>query len=124
MASLKPRNDPVRLLWRRLLMLALLVFVLFGIWAVVGVYLKERESSELRIQAEAQLKDLEKRQGELSEKISSLETEHGQEAALRDAYQVGKDGEKVIMIVDKPASSTRENTQENRTWLQKIFWWL
>src|SRR5882757_8572495 len=106
MAGFKQRNDPVRIFWRRLLMLVLVVFVFFGIWAVVGVYLKERESSALRVQAENQLQDLQGRETALNERIVSLETSRGQEEALRDQYQVGKDGEAMITIVDEPASST------------------
>lgn len=95
----------------------------FGIWAVVGVYMKERESSDLRLQAEAQLDDLKTRQTALNARIASLETAHGQEAAIRDAYQVGKDGEGVITIVDQPASSTQTHPQGKPGWLQRIFWW-
>ena len=123
MASIKPRNDPVRLFWRRILMLALLLAVLFGIWAVFGVYMKERESIHLREQAEAQLKDLQQRETGLDARIASLETERGQEAALRDAYQVGKDGEGVITIVDQPASTTPVQETDQKNWFQKIFWW-
>jgi len=123
MASFKQRNDPVRLFWRRLLMLVLIVLVLFGIWAVIGVYIKERESSDLRQQAEAQLKDLQTRETALNEKISSLETARGQEAALRDEYQVGKDGEGMITIVEQPASTTTPEPQGEESWWQKIFWW-
>jgi cell division protein FtsB len=123
MASIRQRNDPVRIFWRRILLLALIVVMLFGIWAVVGVYLKERESSSLRVQAELQLNDLQKRERALNEKITSLETERGKEAVLRDQYQVGKAGEGMITIVDKPATSSAENTDQGQSWWQKIFWW-
>jgi cell division protein FtsB len=123
MAILKPRNDPVKIFWRRILLLALVLVVLFGLWAVVGVYMKERESSHLREQAEAQLKDLQTREVALNARIDSLETERGQEAALRDAYQVGKAGEGEITIVDQPASTTLITPVETKTWWQKVFWW-
>ncbi len=123
MAIIKPRHDPVRLFWRRILSIALLFLVLFGIWAVIGVYQKERESSELRQQSEAQYKDLEAREKVLNARITSLETDRGQEEALRDAYQVGKQGEGVITIVDKPATSSKKSEEGTRNWFQRIFWW-
>jgi cell division protein FtsB len=122
MASIRQRNDPVRLFWRRIVMLVLVILVLFGIWAVVGVYMKERESSDLRQQAEAQEKDLQMRETALNERISSLETQRGQEAALRDAYQVGKQGEGVVTIVDQPATSTPQYSSGDQNWWQKVFW--
>src|SRR5262245_11555973 len=113
MATIKPRNDPVRLFWKRILTFVLVIGVLFGLWAVVGVYIKERESSNLRVQSESQLKDLQIRQAALKQRIASLETERGQEAALREAYQVGKEGEGVVTIVDEPASNTPARNQDD-----------
>ena len=104
-------------------MLALLIAMLFGIWAVIGVYMKERESTQLREQAEAQLKDLQDRETRLNARIASLETARGQEAALRDAYEVGNSGEGVITIVDQHASSSAPQPSEQKNWVQKIFWW-
>ena len=74
--------------------------------------MKERESSDLRMQAEAHLLDLQTRETALNAKITSLETERGQEAALRDEYQVGKEGEGMITIVDKPATTSSNIPQE------------
>jgi cell division protein FtsB len=85
--------------------------------------MKERESSSLRIQAEAQLKDLQAREAALNARITALETDRGQEEALRDQYQVGKEGEAVVTIVDKPASSSPMYQSEHRSWWQRIFWW-
>jgi len=104
-------------------MMGLALIVLFGLWAVFGVYMKERESSDLRKQAEAQLKDLEAHQSTLNERISSLETERGQEAELRDEYHVGKAGEGVVTIVDEPATGTQQTQTTDQSWWQRIFWW-
>ena len=104
-------------------MLALTVFVLFALWAVLGVFQKERDSKTLREEAELQLKDLEKREIALRARIASLETQRGQEAALRDAYGVGKEGEAMVQIVDKPATSTENTQPEKIGWFQRIFWW-
>ncbi len=123
MATIRPRNDPMKLLWRRIAMSALGVFILFSLWAVIGVFQKERESRELREEAEVQVKELQKREAALKARIASLETARGQEEALRDAYGVGKEGEAMVQIVEKAATSTPETKTENKTWLQRLFWW-
>ena len=97
--------------------------ILFAIWGVVSVYQKEQSSKTLRLQAEAQLQDLQKRETALKARITSLETERGQEEALREAYGVGKAGEGMVQIVEKQATSTEENTTEHKNWFQRIFWW-
>lgn len=120
MVQIKQRNDPVRLLWRRLFTLVLMVIVFFGMWAVWDVLLKERESRTLRKQAEAQLKDLETRETGLTARISTLETERGQEAALRGAYQVGREGEGMITIVEQSASTTSAPSAPKKS---RFLWW-
>ena len=123
MASIHTRNDPVKLFWRRLAMLALCIFILFALWAVIGVFQKERESQDLRKDAEAQLRELQKREIALKARIESLETERGQEAALRDAYGVGREGEGMVQIVDRPATTSEQYGEERVSWFQRLFWW-
>jgi cell division protein FtsB len=123
MAVVNPRNDPVRLMWRRVFMLGLSVVLFFGVWAVIGVYIKERESSNLRIQAETQLRDLKVREAQLKAKIASLETARGQEEALREAYQVGLEGEGEVTIVDRPSPTTSSPSEDHTPWWKKVFWW-
>ena len=123
MAAIRQRNDPVRSLWRRLLIAGLIVLVFFGTWAVWDVYWKERESRTFRMQAENELRDLSAREKNLAVSIASLETERGKEEALRDAYEVSRSGEGIVVIVDRPATTTVQNTAEHQNWLERIFWW-
>lgn len=117
--------DPVRLLWRRLLMLGLLILVLIGVSGVWKVYRGERESSALNASSQARLADLTQRASELESDIANLDTDRGKEAALREQYGMGRGGEQVIVIVDpKPATPTEATStsvmQRIRGWLQ---WW-
>lgn len=104
MAAVRQRNDPARLLWRRLGLLALLALVCFAGWSVWGAWQKDQESDALNQQSQAALATLTAQHTTLQQNITQLQSPRGREAALRQEYAVGAQGEGMIVIVD--ASST------------------
>lgn len=109
---------------RRLLMLVTLIAVIFAFSWVWKVYQKERESAVLREQAEMQLADLQKRNAQLQSDIAVLETNRGKEAVLREQYELGKQGEKLIIIVDPSTPTATKATTTRFDWVKKAFhWW-
>ena len=116
------RRDPIKLLWRRLITLGLCIVAVLTMWAVFGVYWKDRESRNLRSLAELQLKDLSDRQAALAASIKALDTARGKEQALRGAYQVGREGEGLVVIVDETPAPNTPATTSPKQWLQKLFW--
>ncbi len=118
------RNNPVRLLGRRLILLALMASIIIvgaGVW---GTYKKERESRALRQKAEIQLSDLSKRQTQLDADIASLETDRGKEQVLREQYALAARGEGLIVIVDTPPVAPTRATSSLIDWFKKTFtWW-
>ncbi|MFA7309619.1 MAG: hypothetical protein WC050_01815 [Candidatus Paceibacterota bacterium] len=124
MATFDKRHDPIRLLWRRLGLLALLVLVLMGISGEWNVFKKERESRALRDQAELQVTNLSAQETQLSADIAKLETDRGKEEALREQYAVGRKGEGLIIIVEPVKPEPIEATSTFRTWVRKFlpFW--
>ncbi len=108
--AIKLRNDPVRLFGRRLMILILLILVVGVAWGAWGAYKKERESAALRVEAEGQLNDLTVRQIQLDEDIANLQTDRGVEAVLREQYELAREGEGLIVIVDKPETSPSQAT--------------
>ena len=124
MAVLRPRNDPVRLFGRRLILLALFVLIVFSVAGVWSAYKKERESRALRQEAEMQLGDLSQRQEQLDADIASLETDRGKEQVLREQYALAARGEGLIVIVDTPPVAPTRATSSLVDWLKKTFtWW-
>ncbi|MBI5470257.1 hypothetical protein HY968_02965 [Candidatus Kaiserbacteria bacterium] len=124
MATIRQRNDPVRLLWRRLALVMLFILMIAAAWTVWGVYKKEHESRILRNEAQMQLQDLMARQARLATDVEALETERGKEEALRSAYEVGKYGEGLIVIVDDTPTTTRHATSSPLDWFKRAFsWW-
>lgn len=125
MAIIRPRNDPVRLFWRRLTLVGLLVLFAVAISGVWNAYQKERESGALRRQAQAQLNDLTTQENQLHSDIDTLQTARGKEAVLRQQYALAAKGEGVIVIVD-PSTSTQAVATSSAfaEWLHNTFpWW-
>ena len=103
MYRFEQRRDPTRLMWRRLWTIVLLIIVAIAARGVWGVYKKAQESHQLRVEAEAKLSDLKQREAELQSDISVLRTDRGVEEELRERYDLAKDHEGVVVIVDPPA---------------------
>jgi type II secretory pathway component PulL len=124
MTRFADRNDPVRLFFRRLGLLALLTLVLLVAAEVWDVYQKERESRALRREAEVQLRDLGSEEKHLQAEIASLQTARGKEATLREHYELGKAGEGLIIIVEPPAAVQTEATSTIMQWVHTFlpFW--
>ena len=114
------RDSAVRLLWRRVLIAVLIVAVFMAGWAAWGMYRKERESGALRQQAEARFADLESRHAKLVADVARLRSERGKEQALRNAYDVGREGERLIVIVEPPVPQARATSTR---WYERIQWW-
>lgn len=119
MVVFEKREDPIRLMKRRLLVALLLILLAVAVRGLWGVYQKEQESRKLREEAEAQLQNLKKRESGLRESISQLKSDRGVEAVLREEYELARDGEGLIVIVEpNPPPSAPEPTpfQRFRSW--------
>jgi len=124
MAMLRSADSPLRILFRRLGTLALLIAVIGVFLSVHDVYRKERESAALRAEAEMQQADLSQQSAKLGADIASLKTDRGKEAALRQQYDVGKTGEGLIVIVEPKTPAPIQATSTLLEKLKKAFlWW-
>lgn len=101
-------------------MLILVAVAVRGVW---GVYQKERESRQLREEAEFQLEGLEGREAALRSDLAALKSDRGMEEVLREEYELAKEGEGLIVIVEPPAPPPQEASAAS-LWLHKAFpWW-
>lgn len=123
MSGIKPRIDPVRLMWKRGGLLLLMCVAVIGVVTISNVYRKERESAALRMKAYAHYADLAGRKDKLAGNIASLETDRGKEEALRNSYSVGRQGEGMIIIVDPSSTTLIQATSTSNSWLTRLFWW-
>lgn len=102
------------------------VLVLF-IYNTVGLIKKERQTANRKELVQDQIESLNKRKSSLEGDISNLETEEGKEEIIREKYQVAKEGEKMVIIVDNEnnVDSLKEEEIVDRhgfwNWVKRIF---
>jgi cell division protein FtsB len=81
-----------------LILLGLLV--LFFAWNILGFWNKMQETEKNKKIAEDKITSLQQQKDQLSSKINSLNTEEGKEAFIRGNYDLVKQGEGEIIIMD------------------------
>src|SRR5260221_322690 len=118
------RNEVVKLVGKRSMLLGLFIVMVAlasGVWNIAG---KARESAALKKQAQAQLADLTKRQDQLTSDIDNLKTDRGKEEALRQQYALAAKGEQMIVIVDPAVAAAVVATSSSEGWFSSLFsWW-
>jgi len=99
------------------LILLVIIFALL-INSVVNVYRKEKDSEKYVSESQRELAVLLTREKFLESKIDSLNTVEGREIEIREKFNVVKDGEKVIIIIEDE-NSTSLDSVDNRNWFFK-----
>lgn len=89
-------------------------------------YTAERETREKRVDRAHELEELNMRAAALESKVNHLESERGIENAIREQFDVAKEGEEVIVVVDESAKNAGVEKQEVFPLPQKpsLFSWL
>ena len=113
----------VRKLWIRrglLVILTCLVLLLGGsIW---GIYEKYREAKQRKEELSHTLQELEKREAELKMKVEALATERGVESEIRSKFQVAKEGEGVIYLVEGKTAEPEVPAPQQNIWSWLLSW--
>jgi len=109
----------------------LVLMVLFGVvglflYNIVGLVEKERETAKKKELILNQIETLRVREESLTSDIERLKTEEGIEETIRDKYQVVKEGEKMVVIVDQEKveeAAVKEETKDHSFWgwIKKTF---
>lgn len=107
------------------IMLALIVLLAFS---VKERYRIEREMAERRAETEAELTDLTNRKAELNDQVEYLKNDAGVEAEIREHFDVAKEGERVVIIVDHadetdPVASSTKDEDDHESFWSRLFSW-
>ncbi len=119
MKDVQQTKRPVRKLYSKPVLLLLLVVIFLMAKATWGVYLKEKESRQNVAIVQSELAGLQKRQALLKDETEKLNSEEGVEEAIRKKFQVSKEGESVLVVVDKPLPQSV--TEENKNFFSKMW---
>lgn len=105
-----------RILFGKIGLIALVaIFAIFanGTWSV---YKKATFAKENRQMAEQELAELHEREAALKEELSRLDTKRGLEEEIRHKFDVGREGEQLIVLVDAPDPEPVVEPKEPTIW--------
>lgn len=105
--------------WSYLFLSAIIVFIFYS---TIGVYRKSRNNLAQNKEEENKLAALEKRNAELENEIIRMESESGKEEEIRKKFNVAKQGEKILVIVDKKPKDVKIENTEKKSGILSRFW--
>ena len=121
----KKNNQKYKFWHSPIVLLVLFIFLIFFIYNIIGLLEKERETSHKKELALEQLSELRSREDALNKDILKFKIEEGQEELIREKYQVAKEGEKMVVIVDEDSSDKQTEQKEEShgfwNWLKDFF---
>lgn len=112
-----------KILYSKLTLIILGIIVIWFSFAAWNMYKKERDTRLKRVEQKEILNELKTRKMSLSEEIERLNTEYGIEQEVRSKFEVGKEGEEMIVIVDNFEEKDINIKDAKKTFWQKIFNW-
>ena len=101
-----------RILYSKISLIILVVIIFLMSKAVLGLYEKKQSTDESLYLAEAELERALARTTLLENKLESFGTKKGIEMEIRDMFNVAKEGERVIVIVDDSRVNDTEKDEE------------
>lgn len=96
--------------WWMVAILAVVAF--FFVSNTLDVYKKYSDSKQTISSLEDRYEKTNSREVELQEKIENLQSESGLEEEIRDKFNVAKEGEEVVIIVDSKESEVQIDIEE------------
>lgn len=105
-----------------------MLFILILLVGFLGVTVfellgKERDAALRRAEAVRELEEIEQREVALNTDLAILSTSRGQEALVRSTFDVAKEGEEVIVVLDALPATTTEEVQKRGLvqWFLSLF---
>lgn len=127
MDYLKRKQVIRKRLYGRTVRIILIIIIIFLIRPTWNIYKKSRESENNLKRAEQELMALELRKNELSKNLENIKSEEGRDEEIRSKLGVAKEGETVVVLVEKKEEPKPEVVVEkpsmfSRVWSAFISW--
>lgn len=122
MSEFQQIKNPRKWYHSTLFLLFVFVFSVVFIFSIMSLVRKNRETAIAKEAARNELQSLEERQKKLEQDIKGLSTDKGIEKNIRQQFQVAKDGEGVVVIVNDDTKNTSTGSvPEKKSFLEKVF---
>lgn len=116
MLDFQQKRKAKSFMYNRITIGILFVIMLFTLRSTWSVYQKQRESEVLKAISEKKVMELELRKKEINDNIQALNTEEGLEKEIRSKFNVVKENENMVVILD---DANKDNYEASTT---KSFW--
>jgi len=113
----------IPLFYNRITLFILILIVGFLSVTVFNLLGKERDAALKRAEAVREFAEVEQRENALNADLAVLSTSRGQEALVRSTFDVAKEGEEVIVVLDALPATTTEEVQKQGliSWFLSLF---
>ncbi|PIP87063.1 hypothetical protein COW81_02125 [Candidatus Campbellbacteria bacterium CG22_combo_CG10-13_8_21_14_all_36_13] len=109
-----------KFLYSKTSLVVLIIMIFFSGKAVLNLYEKEQSTSETLEVVTNEFNKIQDRKEFLESKLKSLATPKGIEMEIRDMFNVAKEGERVMVVVEKTSNDEDINVNEKKGIWQKI----
>lgn len=123
MLSLSARARIRRFFISPLFLLLLAIPTGFLVYAAHNAYETARETYERRMALQAELDEIEERNATLEANIAKLHDPRDIEAELRKRYDVAREGEEVVILVEEQDNNSQAATPSVEQEVPERAWW-
>ncbi len=116
MADFQKRKRIKSILYSNGMLLVVLILLVVLGSAAYGMYGKFEETREKKTLAADKLKELEQEKSSLETSIQMLGTDEGIEAVIRNKFRAAKEGEGLVVIVDKDENNATDAKSSKGLW--------
>jgi len=123
MFSFHEKRKLRQIVYSRLAIVVLLGLVVFLGMQVWDVFQKERSTHTNKKQQERELSELREREGVLRKEVERLETESGLESEIREKFEVGREGEGLIIVINPLEENAASSYTEGQGFWERVLSW-
>lgn len=120
MTQNQSKNSLNKIIYSKVMVIVLLIFLVLLSYSVFSLYKKRNEALTKARAAQTELSRAKAKQEQIDSSLDKLSTPEGIEDAIRDKFQVVKDGEELIVVTDPEQNKISEEENEKQTFWDKI----
>ena len=120
MTQNQSKNSLNKIIYSKVMVTVLLIFLVLLSYSVFSLYKKRNEALTKARAAQTELSRAKAKQEQIDSSLDKLSTPEGIEDAIRDKFQVVKDGEELIVVTDPEQNKISKEENEKQTFWDKI----